>query len=89
MELQLAQLHREMAKSLDWDNVLKTGMLLDEMWADNVAQSSTQLDKFEESRALACEHMIVLVTKVSKERAGVVSEVAAKVKVVVATMDAY
>jgi len=89
MELQLAKLEREMAKSLDWGTVLQTGKLLGETGADDVAQASTQLDKFEEFRALACEHMIVLVTKVSKERAGVVSEVAAKVKVVVATMDAF
>ena len=49
MELQLAKLEREMAKSLDWDTVLKAGMLLDEIGADNVAQASTQLDKFASS----------------------------------------
>ena len=89
MELQLAKLEREMAKSLDWDTVLKTGKLLGESGADYVAQASTQLDKFGEFRDLACEHMVVLVTEVLKERPGVVAEVAAKAKVVVATMDAY
>ena len=68
MELQLAKLEREMAKSLDWDTVLKAGMLLDEIGADDVAQASTQLDKFGELRDLVCEHMMVLVTEVLKER---------------------
>ena len=54
-----------------------------------MAQASTQLDKFGEFRDLVCEHMVVLVTEVLKERPGVVAEVAANVKVVVATMDAY
>ena len=73
----MAKLEREMAKSLDWGTVLQTGKLLGETGADDVAQASTQLDKFGEFRDLVCEHMVVLGTEVLKERPGVVAEVAA------------
>ena len=70
-----------MAAGLDWDTVLTTGTLPPWTW------KATQA--FAEFCNLACEHMIMLVTKVIKQRANAVSKLVAETRVVVATMDAY
>ena len=98
MQREMALLHKKTTAKpeeggLNWDAVLATGTLLPvlepPMSPPQLQEATKRLEAFAAFCDLACEHMITLVTQVSKARAGVVSELVAETRVVVATMDAY